>query len=197
MSRTKPGGNSRWTRFALNSRVYVITASSKRNKNMYNVLLNRDIFQSSKSFAAGFFMIPENLLESATIPAGTLEFIQALLTRAETEWENEKDQVRRCYRLQFALETAALDAITRITVAAELLIKCNYVITYRMDGIEDRHLKSLRQPFVDQACRLIHLVISITSALQQKALVKEVENAQRDLASGAMMWNCSSFASCD
>lgn len=149
---------------------------------MYNVLLNRDILQSTNGFSSEFFPVPENLLQPAHVPAGVLEFIQSLISRIETDWDKEKAEFQRCYRMQHRLENGVWDLITRITAAAELLVKCNYVITYRADGIgSSTQLRATRQPFVNETCRLYRLIMGIIDALQVKDLAKEVENPKLDL----------------
>lgn len=145
---------------------------------MYNVLLNQEISQATQAFLSQFFAVPEDDMESTRVPTGTVEFIHALLARAEDDWNQEKSEFQCCYREQFRLEDGVCDAITRITAAAELLVKCNYVITYRCDDWTGRRqLNALRKPFVEQACRLVKLVAEMTNALQVKNLVKKVENA--------------------
>lgn len=149
---------------------------------MYNVLLTRDVLQSGKALIAEFFPIPDDLEKSARVPAGTVTFVQALLTRAEDDWARERAEFRRCFRTEGYLENSVCDSITRMTVAAELLSRCNYAITYRSEGelLRDK-LKRDRQPFVDEALRLIRLIKDITAALQVKVLVKEVKNPLPDL----------------
>lgn len=148
---------------------------------MYNVLLNREILQSAGGFSSEFFSVPEDLLDTAEVPAGFLEFIRALIGRIEADWDKEKAEFQRCYRLQHRLENGVWDLITRMTVAAEQLVKCNYVITYRADVATAGGIRAMRQPFIDETCRLYRLITGVIDALQLKDLANEVENPKPDL----------------
>ncbi len=148
---------------------------------MYNVLLSRDLFQTTRAYYNQVFPVSQNLLEDVSIPAATADYVLTLITRAEADWSGEKDTFRRCYRDKNALESVVLEAITRITAAAELLNRCNYVITYRSELGTRQQLKAARQPYVDATCRLMRLITSVIDALQVKELAKETTNAMPDL----------------
>src|SRR5579862_5396225 len=105
---------------------------------MYSVLLNREIFQATKTYQSQFLAVPTDPNESFSVPAGTLDFIKSLITRAKDDWSQEETEFQRCYREQSQLEHSVRDSITRVTCAAELLMRCNYIVTYRYDW-SDRH----------------------------------------------------------
>ena len=148
---------------------------------MYNVLLNRDLFNTTRAYYNQIFPLPGSLLEDARIPAGTVEYIQTLIVRAEEDWASEQETFRRCYRHKDTLEGVVCEAITRITAAAELLNRCNYVITYQSELGSRKELIARRQPYVDLTIRLVKLIKSISDALQLKELAKEIPNAMPDM----------------
>lgn len=151
---------------------------------MYNVLLNSEILKTTRTYIEQSFPLTEDWEKQEPVPAGTLELIQSLTTRAENEWRQEQDAFRRCYRVQGHLEIGVLNLITRATAAAELLNKCNYVITYSPAAYPEPSLEEtrrLRQPFIDESCRLLRLVMSIVDALQVKTFVREIQNPLPDL----------------